>query len=67
MKNRKAKFSVREAEEFQEKAAELMRLEDIGKAVLFVFSVNGFFKNTLAHMERHGIAWSSDRRWLEKG
>ncbi len=66
VKNRKAKFSVGEAREFREKAGELMRLEDVGKAVLFVFSVSGFFKNTLAYLERHGIAWTSDKRWLEK-
>ncbi len=65
VKNRKAKFSVKEAEEFSEKAGELIRLENISKAVLFVFSVNGFFKNTLAYMKKHGIAWTSDKRWLE--
>ena len=66
VKNRKRKFSVKEAAEFREKAGELMKLEKVGKAVLFVFSVSGFFKNTVAYMEKHGIAWSSDRRWLEK-
>ena len=66
VKNRKAKFSVKEAEEFREKAAELARLENVGKAVLFVFSVGGFHKNTLAYLKKHGIAWTSDERWLEK-
>jgi len=64
VKNRKVKFSVKEAKEFQEKAKELARLEDIGRAVLFVFSVSGFHKNTLVYLKKHGIAWSSDRRWL---
>ncbi|MDM8550425.1 hypothetical protein QUF72_10120 [Desulfobacterales bacterium HSG2] len=64
VKNRKAKFSVKEAKAFQEKAEELGRLEDIGRSVLFVFSVSGFYKNTLAYLRKHGIAWSSDRRWL---
>ena len=66
VKNRKAKFSVKEAREFREKAAELTELENVGKALLFVFSVNGFFKNTLAYLQKHGIAWTSDKKWLEK-
>ncbi len=66
VKNRKRKFSVNEAAEFREKAGELMKLEKVGKAVLFVFSVSGFFKNTLAYLEKYGIAWTSDKRWLDK-
>ncbi len=66
VKNRKAKFSVKEAEAFREKAGELMKLENVDKAVLFVFSVSGFFKNTLVYLKKHGIAWTSDKRWLEK-
>ncbi len=66
VKNRNAKFSVKEAEDFVIKAEELMRLENLDKAVLFVFSVSGFFKNTLEYFKKHGIAWTSDKRWLEK-
>ncbi|MDM8550072.1 hypothetical protein QUF72_08350 [Desulfobacterales bacterium HSG2] len=66
VKNRKVKFSVKEAKEFREKAGELMQLENVGKAVLFVFSVSGFFKNTLTYLKQHGIAWTSDKRWLER-
>ncbi|RLC11916.1 MAG: hypothetical protein DRI57_18305 [Deltaproteobacteria bacterium] len=66
VKNRKVKFSVKEAEKFREKAGELMKLENVDKAVLFVFSVSGFFKNTLVYLKKHGIAWTSDKRWLEK-
>ncbi len=66
VKNRKAKFSVKEAREFLEKAGDLMKLEKIGKAVLFVFSVGGFHKNTLDYLKKHKIAWTSDMRWLEK-
>ncbi|MDM8548852.1 hypothetical protein QUF72_02190 [Desulfobacterales bacterium HSG2] len=66
VKNRKAKFSMKDAREFREKAGELMKLENVDNAVLFVFSVNGFFKNTLAYLEKHGIAWTSDKRWLER-
>ncbi len=65
VKNRKSKFSVREAREFVKKAGELRRLENIGKSVLFVFSVNGFHKNTLEYLEEQGIASSSDQRWLK--
>jgi len=66
VKNRKAKFSVREAEDFVKKAEELMRLENLDRAVLFVFSVSGFFKNTTEYLKKHGIAWTSDKKWLEK-
>ncbi len=66
VKNRKRKFSVKEAGEFRKKAGELMKLENVDRAVLFVFSVSGFFKNTLVYLEKHGIAWTSDKRWLEK-
>ena len=66
VKNRKVKFSVKEAEAFREKAGELMKLENVDKAVLFVFSVSGFFKNTLVYLKKHGIVWTSDKRWLEK-
>ena len=65
VKNRKAKFSVKEAKEFQEKAGELARLENINKSVLFVFSLGGFHKNTLEYLKKHKIAWSTDRRWLD--
>ncbi|MDM8517289.1 hypothetical protein QUF76_13895 [Desulfobacterales bacterium HSG16] len=66
VKNRKAKFAVKEAEHFIKKADELMKIENIGKAVLIVFSAGGFFKNTLDYLEKHEIAWASDRKWLEK-
>ena len=66
VKNRKAKFAVKEAREFLEKAGELMKLENVVKAVLFVFSAGGFHKNTLGYLEKHGIAWTDDTRWLEK-
>jgi hypothetical protein len=65
VKNRKAKFSVKEAGEFMNKAEELVKLEGIQKSLLFVFSANGFHKNTLKFMKKHKIAWSSDKRWLE--
>jgi len=66
VKNRKVKFSVREAKDFVKKAEELMRLENLDRAVLFVFSASGFFKNTLVYLKKNGIAWTSDKRWLKK-
>ncbi|MDM8549269.1 hypothetical protein QUF72_04290, partial [Desulfobacterales bacterium HSG2] len=66
VKNRKVKFSVKDAKDFVKKAEELMRLENLDKTVLFVFSASGFFKNTLVYLKKHGIAWTSDKRWLEK-
>ncbi|MCP4110363.1 MAG: hypothetical protein GY749_33400 [Desulfobacteraceae bacterium] len=66
VKNRKAKFSVKEAEDFMKKAGELMKLEDVRKAVLFVFSVSGFFKNTVEYMKKNNIAWTDDRQWLDR-
>ena len=67
VKHRKAKFTVREAGEFMTKAEALMKLENVDRAVLFVFSTGGFFKNTVEYLKKHGIAWTSDARWLEKG
>ncbi len=66
VKNRKAKFSVKEAEDFVKKAGELVKPEGVQKAVLFVFSVSGFFRNTLEYMKKNRIAWTDDRRWLDK-
>ncbi|MCP4107854.1 MAG: hypothetical protein GY749_20305 [Desulfobacteraceae bacterium] len=65
VKNRKAKFSIKEAHAFLEKAGELIKLEKISKTVLFVFSVSGFHKNTFALLKKHKIAWTDDRRWLK--
>ncbi len=65
IKNRKAKFSKKDAEEFVKKAEALMKIENISKTVLFVFSISGFFKTTVEYMKKHGIAWTSDRQWLD--
>ncbi|MCP4112878.1 MAG: hypothetical protein GY749_46365, partial [Desulfobacteraceae bacterium] len=65
IKNRKAKFSVKEAKEFQEKAGYMITLENINRYVLFVFSLGGFHKNTLEYLKKHKIAWSTDSRWVE--
>ena len=67
IKNRKAKFSIKEAKEFQVKAKELMNIEKLQNVVLFVFSLNGFYKNTIDYLKKHGIAWTEDSKWLKKG
>ncbi len=66
VKNRKAKFSVKEATRFIENAEKLKELEQVGDAILCVFSFGGFFKNTLEFLKNHGIAWSDDPRWLSR-
>jgi hypothetical protein len=66
VKNRKEKFSVKEAEAFSTKAEELIRLEKIGKPVLFVFSAGGFHKNTFEYLKKNAIAWSDYKRWMER-
>ncbi|VEN73541.1 conserved hypothetical protein [Candidatus Desulfarcum epimagneticum] len=42
VKNRKAKFSLKEAKVFWENALEVKKLENIDKALIFVFSAAGF-------------------------
>jgi len=41
--NRKAKFSAKEAKVFLAKALEVQQLENVSKALFFVFSSGGFF------------------------
>jgi len=65
VKNRKAKFTLKEAQDFLDKANELKQLEKISKAVIFVFSSGGFYNNTIAFLEDNGIAWSEDKRFLD--
>ena len=66
VKNRKEKFSLKEAEEFVKKTEELMKMENIGRKILIVFSSGGFFRNTLDYLEKQGIAWTEDKKWLER-
>ncbi len=66
VKHRKTrKFSVDEAEEFLEKAEELIRLEDIRKYLLIVFSSAGFTGEASDWLIRQGIARSEDARWVD--
>jgi hypothetical protein len=64
VKNRGAKFSIKEAKAFVKKADELKLLEKIDRAVLFVFSSSGFFKNTIQYFKDNHIAWSSKKELL---
>ena len=67
VKNReKKKFSNKEAGEFYKKACEAIELEKIGKAVLFVFSAGGFTDDALDYMREKSIAWTGDKKWLDK-
>ncbi|KPA15802.1 ATPase domain protein, prokaryote domain protein [Candidatus Magnetomorum sp. HK-1] len=65
VKNRKAKFSEKEAKTFLAKALEVKKLENVGKALFFVFSSGGFFKNTIQFLKKNHIAWSDDSTFLE--
>jgi len=65
VKNRKAKFSLKEAKEFFNKAQEVIDLEKVANPILFVFSSGGFFKNTLKYLKDKNFVWSEDERFLE--
>ncbi|MCP4395737.1 MAG: hypothetical protein GY801_00290 [bacterium] len=65
IKHRQEKFLVKEAEAFVEKAQALMRVEQMEKAVLCVFSSGGFYKNTREYLTGHQIAYTDDTGWLE--
>jgi hypothetical protein len=65
VKNRATKpFSADEAARFVQKTKELQELEQVEKAVLFIFSRKGFTVDALAYFQEHDIAWSDDERWL---
>jgi len=65
VKNRKAKFSEKEAKIFLTKALEVKKLENASNALFFVFSSGGFFKNTIEFLKNNNIAWSDDSTFLE--
>jgi hypothetical protein len=58
------KFSREEAVAFQGKFAELKTLENIERAVGFIFSRCGFTKEAEDFCKKKGIACSEDERWL---
>jgi hypothetical protein len=61
------KFSKEEAVAFETKFAEVKKLENIDRAVGFVFSRSGFTKEAKEYCREKGIACSEDDRWLESG
>jgi hypothetical protein len=58
------KFSKEETVEFEKKLAAVKNLENLEKAVGFIFSSSGFTKEAEAYCRDKGIACSDDERWL---
>jgi hypothetical protein len=68
VKSREAKkFSKDEVIEFETKFAWVKELENIDRAVGFIFSRAGFTKEADQYCKTRGIACSEDERWLESG
>jgi hypothetical protein len=59
------KFSKEEAAAFERKFAEVKKLENIERALGFIFSRGGFTKEAEEYCREKGIACSDDDRWLE--
>jgi hypothetical protein len=59
------KFSKEEVMEFENKFAGVKKLENIDRAVGFIFSRSGFTKDAENYCRGKGIACSEDERWLE--
>ena len=51
--------------EFEKKFAEVKKLENIDRAVGFIFSRSGFTTDAQDYCKEKGIACSEDERWLE--
>jgi hypothetical protein len=68
VKSREArKFSKEEAIEFERKFEQVKKLENIDRAVGFIFSLSGFTKEAEAYCREKGVGCSEDERWLESG
>jgi hypothetical protein len=59
------KFPKKEAEDFERKFAAVKKLENIKRAVGFIFSRGGFTGEAEEYCKKRGIACSDDERWLE--
>jgi hypothetical protein len=59
------KFSKEEAVDFERKYAAVKKLENIERAVGFIFSRCGFTVEAEEYCKEKGIACSEDERWLE--
>jgi hypothetical protein len=58
------KFSKEEVIDFEHKFAALKELEQIERAIGFIFSHSGFTKEAEEYCRVRGIACSEDERWL---
>lgn len=68
VKNRDTrKFSKEEVVAFETKFAGVKKLENINRAVGFIFSRAGFTKDAKDYCKEKGIAFSEDEKWLESG
>ena len=65
VKNRLIPFSKDEAIIFLNKAHELIELEDVGKNLLFVYSIKGFTRDSIEFFEEKKVAWCDDEKWLD--
>ncbi len=61
---RKPKFSTKEVLQFKAKADELMRLENVDKALQLVFCKAGFTQDAIACLRENRMAWSADEWWM---
>jgi hypothetical protein len=61
------KFSKEEVIEFERKFHEVKKLENIDRAVGFIFSRCGFTKEADQYCKTKGIACSEDEGWLDTG
>jgi hypothetical protein len=60
------KFSKKDTLEFEAKAKELIKLENVQKPLLFIFSASGFTRTASDYMKDNNIAWTKDKKWLKK-
>jgi hypothetical protein len=68
VKSREArKFSKEEAIEFEKKFEQVKKLENVERAVGFIFSRGGFTKEADQYCKTNCIACSEDERWLDTG
>jgi len=65
VKNRLSPFSVTEATEFIAKANQLIKLENVGKYLLFIYSIKGFTQDAIQLLKENQIAWCDDEQWLD--
>jgi hypothetical protein len=61
------KFSKDEVVHFLDKFKEIKKLENLERAIGFIFSCCGFTKEVGNYCKDKGIACSEDERWLESG